>query len=109
MNNDILTRSANTAQSDTNSPQYQAMDWLVNVDGLQLIPSTIATSTISNDEIRMIINRYVLAVFAYGFGGENSLLHTKLGWLSGNSTCSWRSDGGQLCDGDDVVNMNFGM
>ena len=104
VNNDILTKSVGIARSEPRSAQYQAMDWLANTDGLQLIPSV--PKPLSSDTVRVIIDRYVLAVFAYGFGGENSPLHTKLGWLTGNSTCSWRNTDGQLCNGDDdIVNI----
>ena len=109
VNNDILTKSVGLAQSNTNSKQYQAMDWLVNMDGLQLMHSL--PQSLSSDTILAIIDRYVLAVIAYSFGGANSRLHTDYLWLSDNPTCSWLVDGtNQLCNGhDEVANIYLSM
>jgi Leucine-rich repeat (LRR) protein len=79
---------------DTASAQYQALQWLVNDDALQLCPSSTS-----------LVQRYALVVLYYQTGGSN---WTRCGgsldtveacpgelFLSATSECLW---GGIVCD-----------
>jgi Leucine-rich repeat (LRR) protein len=64
---------------DITSPQYQALNWLANVDA--------ANMTIGVDSEAAIKTRYVAAVLYYAFQGDTWT--DKYSFLSDRETCSW--------------------
>ena len=95
---DFLAPISGDVLKDTNSPQYQALNWLANVDA--------ANMTIGVDSETAIKTRYVAAVLYYAFQGD--AWASKYNFLSDRGTCSWNQrffDGnhGVTCSSDDTV------
>jgi hypothetical protein len=75
----ILEPISGEQLSHTDSPQFQALDWLANADAANL--------TVGVDSDEAIKSRYVAAVLYYAFGGDNWL--NKYRFLSERDICSW--------------------
>jgi hypothetical protein len=95
---DFLAPISGDLLKDANSTQYQALNWLANVDA--------ANMTIGVDSETAIKTRYVAAVLYYAFQGD--AWASKYNFLSDRGTCSWNQrsfDGnhGVACSSDDTV------
>jgi hypothetical protein len=64
---------------NVSSPQWKALNWLVNDDELQLNPERV--------EAEILKERYLMTLFYFATGGEGWFY--KLGFLSANPVCSW--------------------
>jgi hypothetical protein len=96
----ILEPISGEQLNNTNSPQFQALNWLANVDA--------ANMTVGVDSEDMITSRYVAAVLYYAFGGSDWLNQYK--FLSDREACSWNQkfiDGvrGMSCGSDGTVEL----
>ena len=83
------TKSSRSSLSDTNSPQYKAVEWLAQdrVDNG------------SNWSGYELLQRYVLRVLYHSTGGENWSLTATNSWFGASSVCDWGSSNAQ-CNGD---------
>ena len=74
---------------DLHSPQYQALNWLVNYD-----PSTVDITTVP---YKTLEERYVLALFHFAMTGKG--WKNQYGFLNGTSVCNWNNGiAGVFCD-----------
>jgi hypothetical protein len=79
----LLTISNEDDLDDESSPQYQAMEWLVNSDGLQLDPVPSYG----------LYQRYIAVVLYFATEGE--LWKQQFRFLTNTSICSWNTDDGR--------------
>ena len=102
---DVLESLSGDALYDPSTPQYEALDWVANVDLLQL--------PIDSDN-RELIERYGLVLFYYAANGPS--WERQFDFLSATSVCSWNVAGywsdpcfseGVFCDSDGFVNEIF--
>ena len=94
----LLTPISGELLSDTNSVQFQALNWLSNDDA--------ASMTVGVDPEAAIKTRYVAAVLYYAFQGD--MWTNKYNFLSQRDVCDWNQiffDGvrGLSCDADGTV------
>jgi Leucine-rich repeat (LRR) protein len=71
-------------EASTNSPQFNAVDWLAHDDTLVI---GIPTGDLTTDSGYDFVTRYVMAVFYYSTNGQS--WNFDLSFLSGKSTCEW--------------------
>jgi hypothetical protein len=76
--------------SSPGTPQYQALNWLADVDRANL-----DFALLSSDELleRFVLERFVMALLYFSTGGET--WDDSSGFLSASSVCSWN---GVLCN-----------
>jgi hypothetical protein len=95
---DFLEPLSGEQLKDTNSPQFQALTWLANID--------VANLTVGVESEDAIKARYVAAVLYYAFSGDN--WSNKYRFLSERDVCAWNqrfSSGsrGITCGSDGTV------
>ena len=81
-NDDIITKSVEVAMSSTSSPQYKAMNWLVNDDPMALL----SNSSSALEEERLIVKRYILNVIYFSFW-ESTELGGSRQWMECAESC----------------------
>lgn len=89
--------------TDGSSPQYDAMDWLVNDDPAELDFDATSTS--------ILIERYALAVLYFALDGDS--WDSSYGFLSEDDVCDWNGPGsdftqGVLCSGGSIYELTLG-
>ena len=93
----ILREISGDSLYDKSSPQFAALDWLVNRDNMAKDLNTIPVSVVQE--------RYVIALLYTAMNGNKWA--DQYGFLSGNSVCDWNeasSAFGIFCDNDGRVN-----
>ena len=79
------------ALSNTTSAKYQAMNWLISEDGLQLVHlESSSLELVSSGEAKATYNRHIFVLLFYMTGDQNSVLaNEEFGWLTDRPTCIW--------------------
>jgi len=87
------------ALEDSTSPQFQALEWIVNVDPAKL--------SVGHDSAQVIKQRYAVAVLYFAFGGKTWT--EQYNFLSGDSVCLWNDDeaGIQCNDSDEITSIRL--
>eukprot|EP00934_Nitzschia_sp_Nitz4_P002522 Nitzschia sp. Nitz4//scaffold60_size111251//1796//3661//NITZ4_004133-RA/size111251-processed-gene-0.22-mRNA-1//-1//CDS//3329555522//2512//frame0 len=69
--------------SNHSTPQYHALQWVVNKDSFRSSPGDSA-----------FLERYIMAVFYFALAPSDlkSLLQDKIGFLNAKSVCDWQAD-----------------
>jgi hypothetical protein len=79
---DIIEPLVGPDVKDITSPQHRAVNWLANVDPLEL--------DFEDTDLDQLIQRYVLTVVYYATGGEN--WEYQYNFLSEDSVCAWNME-----------------
>eukprot|EP00534_Pseudo-nitzschia_fraudulenta_P017982 CAMPEP_0201260556 /NCGR_PEP_ID=MMETSP0853-20130426/4846_1 /ASSEMBLY_ACC=CAM_ASM_000640 /TAXON_ID=183588 /ORGANISM="Pseudo-nitzschia fraudulenta, Strain WWA7" /LENGTH=721 /DNA_ID=CAMNT_0047563211 /DNA_START=80 /DNA_END=2247 /DNA_ORIENTATION=+ len=87
---------------DPSSPQHKAYAWLAEED-----KATVFSDWLSEEEIKTMATRYILAVFYYALQGDNWF--KSHGWLDSNvNHCKWQFvDCRIVGEGNDVTDAAF--
>lgn len=87
----VATRA--TLESNPNSPQYKAANWIANVDEYQIpLPSGVGVD--AADELPVhtrFTERYALAVLYYATGGDSSWKYS-MRFMEPSDHCEWYQD-----------------
>jgi hypothetical protein len=78
----LLRPVSGNAISDSRSPQFQALNWIANVDSARL--------SVEQDSHEVIRQRFVAAVLYFSLGGESWT--DQRNFLSTNHACLWNDD-----------------
>ena len=74
---------------DESSPQYQALDWLANVDTLYRDGDDTSVSMIQSVEKRFLEERYAMAVLYYSTSNGDGGWIDDMKFLSNTTLCEW--------------------
>lgn len=79
----LIEPLAGTSVRSVGTPQYKAIDWMVNVDPLQL--------DFESRNLDVVLDRYVMVTFYFATGGENWT--DKYNFMSKKNVCLWNVPG----------------
>ena len=103
----LIEPLAGTSVKSVGTPQYQAIDWLVNSDPLQL--------DFESRNLDVVLDRYVMATVYFATGGEKNWTN-KYNFMSKQNVCLWhvpgaapgeKAHGIECNDDNEIVSINL--